>query len=263
MRTSALLPLAHMLATAATFTGCVASEETSSDPAVTGSPSSTPTPVATLKLTTGHVVEFYDVGGGALIVETGAAYTPLAVSSADPISAGRLSGLWSRLAPGTPVPPALTDLDHRQMISPGPAVPQIVPSSNAGRGRVAATGTARPTVLEGCNNGCCDRDWLSTFAECQGANWSEHWFNVNVIFGEAFYPGVVNFQGLICAAVGTSTFSVSIGGSGGTWDVPEATYRWYHWTAGTDFFGDPLARTLSSSVLDEQPHADCERLELD
>lgn len=262
MRTSALLSLAPMFATAASFAGCVASDETSSDPAV-----DEPTPVATLKLANGHVVEFYDWGGAGLIAETGAAYTSPAISSAGPTPAGQMSDLWSRLAPGTPVPPALADLQHRLTSSSvESAAPEVVSASDPAGGRPGAARTVVPAVLEGCNNGCCDRDWLNTLAECQGANWTRQWFNFNDDFSTVSFGNVGIFQGLVCAAQGTSTFSVNLGGSGGTWSVPEATYRWFHWTGGTDFFGGRITQTLSSAVnsqSNEHIHTYCGRLFLD
>lgn len=63
---------------------------------------STPELVASLQLASGNSVEFYDLGGRALISETGAAYTTPSIGVE--LTQKPLADIWSALAPGTPVP---------------------------------------------------------------------------------------------------------------------------------------------------------------
>lgn len=210
-----------------------------------GSPA---TLVASLKLEGSHVIEFYDFGGSALIVETAAAYTTPVLDSADP-TPDQLVSIWRRLAPRTSVPPALQELQHRLTDQPpGPPALQVVSPPVLGGDQIGRSGPAVPTAQVGCNNGCCDASWLSTLAECQGGGFSFSWFLFNQVWSGSNGGNNREYQGLVCSAVGTSTFSVNIGGSGGTWSIPEATLRWFHWVAGTDIFGNPLRRSLASSV---------------
>lgn len=232
---------------------------------VTGvaSPSSAPVPIASLKLTSGHVVEFYDFGEAALIVESGAAYTSPTLDLVDTTPPDQLASIWTHLAPETPVPPALEALQRRLMSLPvDAAATKVLPSSSI-RGERATTAPARigdprtvlPSAPVGCNNGCCDSAWLSTLAECQGGGWNYSWFLYNYLWTFANTSNNITYQGLVCSAQGTSTFSVNIGGSGGTWSVPEATFRWFHWVAGRDFFGFNIPKNMSSSVnSSSNPH---------
>jgi hypothetical protein len=265
MKTSALLAMTQSFVIAATFAGCIPPDEAQSDPAVddhtgelgqsvvaTGSPGSAPVPVASLTLTAGHVIEFYDFGGAALIVESGAAYTSPALNSAGKMPADQLSSIWTRLAPETPVPTALAALQQRLTSLPAdPAAQKLAPASEVDGAPMVGSRTVLPAAPVGCNNGCCDEEWLYTLSQCYQANWHYYWFLVNYGWTFATSTYDVEVGGLVCSAQGTSTFSMNVGGSGGTWSVPEATYRWYHWTAGTDFWGGPIPKDMSSSVNSE------------
>ena len=226
----------------------VATGESAQQVALAPGSGSPATLVAALKLEGGHVIEFHDFGSSALIVEAAAAYTPPVLDSAEPTS-DQLVSIWTRLAPGTSVPPALQELQRRLTNLPaGSAAPKVLSRPVFGGDAIGRSGAALPAAPVGCNNGCCDASWLSTLAECQGGGWSFNWFLYN--YGWSTSNGGSNreYQGLVCSALGTSTFSVNIGGSGGTWSVPEATYRWFHWVAGTDIFGNPNRQSLASSV---------------
>jgi len=266
MKVNSLLFMARILILTMLFAGCVTYGETQGDQTadehtsefaqkVVQVPSSVPdsTLVASLKLTAGHVVEFHDFGSSALIVEAAAAYTPPALSFAGPISADQIASIWTHLAPGTPVPPELRDLQRRLTSLPASSVePEVLSSPEIGGDKIGssriAPSAALPAAPVGCNNGCCDSTWLSTLAECQGGGWDYSWFLYNYGWTFASTGSTRTYQGLVCAALGTSTFSVNIGGYGGTWSVPQATYRWYHWVAGTDFFGSPIRQSMTSSV---------------
>jgi hypothetical protein len=55
-------------------------------------------------------------------------------------------------------------------------------------------------------------------------------------YGYSYYnvSHAQHFQGIACAAIGTSTYVVSASdGSGGTWGVPEGTWREWQWDTCT------------------------------
>jgi hypothetical protein len=226
----------------------VATDESAQPIALAAGSGSPATLVASLKLEGGQVIEFHDFGGSALIVESAAAYTRPVLDSAEP-TADQLVSIWTRLAPGTSVPPALRDLQRRLTDQPSsPPAPKLLPPPVFGGDPIGRSGAALPNAPVGCNNGCCDASWLSTLAECQGGGFSFSWFLYNYAWSSSNGGSNREYQGLVCSAVGTSTFSVNIGGSGGTWSIPEATLRWFHWVAGTDIFGNPNRQSLASSV---------------
>jgi len=277
MRMRVRYAMSHVFMATMMYTGCIPTLETPSDQAVderggevlqavagVTSPGSAPAPIASLKLTSGHVVEFYDFGGAALIVEAGAAYMAPALNSPGPIPTDQLSSIWTRLAPGTPVPRVLADLQQRLTRLPAsPAAPEAVASAVTGGEPMGFSRIALPTAPAGCNNGCCDAAWLETLAECQGSGWSYSWFLYNYGWATATSTNDIAYQGLVCSAQGTSTFSASIGGSSGTWNIPEATYHWFHWTAGTNILGSFNPKNLSSSVnspTNQHLHTYCGRV---
>jgi hypothetical protein len=208
---------------------------------------SSPTPVASLKLTSGSTVDFYDFGSAALVVETGAAYSSPALNIKGSIPLDQLVSTWTHLAPKTPAPPALEQLQRRLMSLPvdsnapdmAPSLDDM-PSLDTGGDKLGDIGSAKTNAPVGCNNGCCDFNWLSTLAECQG-NYSYRWFLYNYGWSYASSNNDALYQGLVCSAQGTSTYSVQISGSGGVWSIPQATYRWFHWSSGT-------RRNMTSSV---------------
>lgn len=275
MTTTARSAMTAMFMGVMTLAGCMAADDTPRDMVVeerasaqvspaAGVASPGPAPVASLALTSGQTVEFYDFGGAALIVETGAAYSSPAVNAAGAIPADQLTEIWTRLAPGAPVPPALANLQHRLTSMPErSAAPGAVASTSTGAERPAISGTVQPDAPDGCSNGCCDAAWLLTLAECQSSGWDYSWFLYNGGWSTATSTDDIAFQGLVCSAQGTSTFAVSIGGSSGTWNIPEATYHWFHWTAGTDLFGSFNPKSLSSSVnstANQHLHTYCGRV---
>lgn len=226
--------------------GCVAGAAEQSEPpldlTVADDVSAAPL-VASLKLRSGQVIDFYDYGSSALVVESGAAYmTPALPNTKESIPGDQIVNLWTLLAPETPVPAALADLQRRLASLPSysEAAPAM-PSLDTGGAKSSISGSAVPNAPVGCNNGCCDFNWLSTLTECQG-HYFYSWFLYNYGWSFANSSNDALYQGLVCSAVGTSIFTVSVGGSGGTWSVPQATYRWFHWTAGS------TRQSMTSSV---------------
>jgi len=66
----------------------------------------TPSPVASLNLSTGQVIEFYDFKRAALIVETGEANMAPALNRKGATRPDELVDIWTRLAPEQAVPEA-------------------------------------------------------------------------------------------------------------------------------------------------------------
>jgi hypothetical protein len=207
----------------------------------------TPKPVASAVAYNGNVVEFYDAGDRVLVSEIGAAYSNPAFDPQGK-SEDRLSDIWRSVAPNKPFPQALAQLethmdavrklglsDHKNALPPPPVFESRPEPARIG-GRLMSesstpkSGTVTTSALEGCNNGCCDRAWLSTFTQCQGGT-VDGWFLFNYGSTWATSGNIINYSGLVCSANGTSRYSVNIGTNHWWWDVPPATYRTFWWYA--------------------------------
>jgi hypothetical protein len=217
---------------------------------------STPTSIASLALPNGNTVEFYNVGGFPLISELGAAYTAPAFESG--VTKRRLPDIWRALAPSVPVPEALNKL-QAIMDSPVPP-PDAIPNPPAGMSYLRGEQPPSPqpngsdlmAAPVGCNNGCCDYDWLSTFTECDGGivcpddggGPDYTWFQYNDVWSTDHSTNINVVSAFVCAAE-NSTWSISVNGSGGTWSIPAAHYRRFLWQ-GCDFFW--CGQSMTSSV---------------
>ena len=231
-----------------------------------GLPAATSTPVATLPLANGNVLEFYDFGANALISELGLADVKPAYNPTDDPDGGQLVSIWQGLAPEMPVPQVLRDLQERLSNLPpdltdaepvpaevhGVEMPQ--PQLPGGDGDLVA-------APNGCDNGCCDYQWLSTFSQCQKGDTID-WFLYNYGYSSASAGSVDVYDGLVCAAQGTSTYRVAITGANGTWTVDEGYFRTYRWVAGTTCnpFCHFVTRTVTTTVNssnDQHLHTYC------
>jgi hypothetical protein len=237
-----------------------------SDAASSSKPSTTPTPVAALTLKNGNTVEFYDFGAAGLVMESGAAYTKPVVTGNQRISPEELVPTWNKIADGAPVPAALQQLQERLMHQSGTpnseASKELAPSKGAVRlseSPEAQSPQISARSLDGCTNGCCDYDWLSTFSQCQNPeDYSWFLFNYGTTW-ENSGDDVQAYVGMVCSASGTSTFHVAIGSAGGNWTVPEATWRSFSWSAYCPWWGcyDDPARTSVNSTTDMHLHTYC------
>jgi hypothetical protein len=213
--------------------------------ATADSSAKSPVPIASLTLKNGNVVEFYDFGSSALISESGAAYSAPMLSFRE--QKNDLVLIWESLAPQTPVPAALTSLQtrlaslpQRASVSAGTLGPKLVPN-------VGGLPSVVPDSPVGCSNGCCDYQWLSTFEECRGTYLDFKWFLYNYGYTWANYNAIIFYEGLVCSAQGTSTWTVNIGGNGGVWGVPEATWRSWGWMS-PDLTVKNLRSTVNTSA---------------
>jgi hypothetical protein len=213
--------------------------------------------VASVLLDSGSTLEFYDFGGAALISETGKAGTPVAFQSQGAIPANELSDVWRRFAANVPVPKALTDLQERLMVLKAPPADSLEAMEPNAGGAPFSEAVSSPegtlAVPDGCGNGCCDWDWLSTnFLSCQNHD-DYKWFLFKHGWSFANSNNVKFFNGMVCSAVGTSLYKVAVVGGGGAWNIPERNYRVTTWTAS--WYGYYATKTVSSTVNTESdPH---------
>jgi hypothetical protein len=225
----------------------------------TGDETDTAKTVASLRLGNGNEVHFYDFGTTALVTETGAAYTKPALDEPE-IPAGELVNLWRKLAPEQPAPEALIALQNRLVqanidnpASNARASRSDKPISETG-GIPSISSRIEPALrtLEGCNNGCCDREWLQTLSTCSYTGWSSRWFLFNYGYSYANRGDIFNFRGLVCAATGTSSWSVHVGSYNKNFQVSEATYTTWSWTGGSSIWcggmcGEDMTSTVNTS----------------
>jgi hypothetical protein len=227
----------------------------------------TMTPVAALPLANGNVLEFYDFGSKALISETGLAGVDPAYTPTDDPDASQLVSIWKGLAPETAVPQSLRDLQERLMNLPPDldddteTVPTVVEGAELPEPQLPGGDGDLLAAPDGCNNGCCDRQWLSTFSQCQTGH-TINWFNFNFGYSTINAGSVITYESVVCSAIGTSTFRLAIRDSGGTFNVDEATFRTFRWVAGTTCnpFCHFVTRTVSSTVngsTDQHLHTYC------
>ena len=190
-------------------------------------------PITSLTLSGGNVIDFYDYERGVLITESGLAYSPPRLDARGKHPQD-LSAIWTSLNATVPVPQALSDLQARHSAAaPQSPIQSQVPRSNpvVGGGGLSGVHTDSPV---GCNNGCCDWTWLSTFHVCQPIG-SYSWRNFNWGWGYVNQGSdiVDDATELLCSATGTSRLTISVGDNGGSgagsWDVPEANYLVAQW----------------------------------
>lgn len=211
--------------------------------------------VASLTLANGNTLEFYDFDEGAVVSETGEAYVdPMYEDQGE--DASHLLDIWDRYANGA-APPAklealqdrLTDPDRKPSQGTGTQGETAV-GQGVAPGAAAPSGPVQIESPVGCNNGCCDYDWLSTFSECDGSGWDFSWFDYNLGYGYRAANDIIWYHGMVCSANGTSSYNVNISGAGGSWSIAQAHYRTYHWLAPYDWFwcAGYCGRNMTSSV---------------
>ena len=229
----------------------------------------TPKPLESLPLENGNVVEFYEFSRGMLVSERGAAYT-------DPVLDGRgkdardLVATWTSLAPKMPVPQRMRDAQARLSNLPAeaekPARPQVRRTGGAAANANAKAATKElPAwgIFSLCNNGCCDYNWMQSQTFCApGSGMDQTWFLFDYGYDYAIYDDIIGYRAIVCAAVGTSTYTVTIDGDeGGTWSVPEATYRTDYWFGGNNVFclgpcGEDMLSNVNTAQTDHM-HSYC------
>lgn len=207
---------------------------------------SAPALVASLQLEGGNTIEFYELERSAAISETGVAYSP-PVFNRDRWTVDQLDSIWQELAPDEPVPEALLQLQERLLNVTEPPVAAAEEALLDVGGVEPRTRVSAPV---GCDNGCCDFQWLATFTECQSSAVDYSWFLYNYGATWSNINDIIYYRGMTCSASGNSTFRVNIDGAGGVWTVAPATYRRWSWSAAFNVIlcSGPCGENLRSSV---------------
>lgn len=221
----------------------------------------TPKPFASIAMPNGNEVEFYDFESSTLIVESGVAGTPPVMtkdfkkslentSFASP--GDRLFAVWNKLAPTSPIPEGLKAFHQRWKDRPANAATRVRPRVSLELSGPSVLGSreisgpmAKKAAPQGCNNGCCDFEWLSTFGECQ-PDWDVNWFFFNAKASKANVPDVERMVSMVCAATGTSQWSFHIGDSKANWSVAQQHFKTFSWSAG--WFDQDLSSSVNSAA---------------
>jgi hypothetical protein len=212
--------------------------------------------VASIELTNGNVVEIYDFDDRVLVSEVGRAYVaPMGPEATALANKNRLVDLFTTLRPDIPVPPALVQLQSRLSVDDSPidtvrvqsvaSQPMQVTTAGVASGAVTGAPAAAASSMNGkdsagggygvqsdnaCSNGCCDDTWLKNNI-CSGlSGYNYSWYLFDYGWSYENSGSISDFYGAACAGIGTSLYTVSIqDGSGGSWSVPEGTYRTFGW----------------------------------
>ena len=248
-------------------------------------PDDMPAPVASLHLSNGNDVHFYDFGVGALVTETGQAYTTPALDETD-IPASELVNVWNRLAPQEPAPKALIALRDRlteASVGDGASQPPVslkvdhgTAADQSGSATEGATAdenaSPRPIkgalrIQRGCSNGCCDQEWLSTLSTCFYTGWDYRWSLYNGGYSWANTNNIWHMRGLVCSASGTSSWVIGVGGKAYGIQVAEATYYNWSWTASSSIWcagycASDMTSTVNSAS-NQHLHAYCGMVQKD
>ncbi len=226
-----------------------------------------PTPVAKIALSNGNTLEFQDFESDVMVLETGkAGTTPFldearsseALAKLGVSPAEKLSGIWKLAAPGTPMPKALTDIQTRLKNLPDMSMSRERPTPMSeifGESPRGQAGQALPKAAApvGCNNGCCDYQWLATLTDCK-KYWDYNWFNYNYNWSKVNSTSIELWAGTVCAATGNSIWKVNIDGKGGSWTVLQGHYKTYWWIKGV---WDQNATTSVNSSASPALHTYC------
>ena len=231
-------------------------DEPNPTPATSTSADQTPIALASLKLSTGQVVELFDLDGQAVISESGEAGQPVVLDTMGDVGRGdKLVDLWHRLAPDQAVPTAVTSMQERLMKDDGtdlarPPKIRVTPE-------ISGLEMDQPTDLpegtlaapNGCNNGCCDYEWLKTFAACGGNGYDYQFFHYNYGWSSVKVYDAVVYRTFACAAIGNSQFKVSVeGGQGGSWTLTERQYRTFYAVAPVCCNDPDISSKVNSSA---------------
>lgn len=216
-------------------------------------------PVAALNFPSGQSIEFFDLGNGALISETGPAGMPQMWKGDAKIEPDALLNVWSRFSPKAAPPETLRKLHARLMNVPRTRAPRKLPQTESSQTpyQPVASGLPEGTVAapQGCNNGCCDETWLKTFIEC-GERGDYHWYHPAAGKSSAKADDAFHFRGMVCAAVGPSSHRFHLEGKRDvTVTLQEGRYRTIGATGS--FFDDPNIGSYVNERGPQNRHAHC------
>jgi len=214
--------------------------------------STLPPPVAQLTLDNGNHIDFYDLdSGGAVLIESGVHYSPQRLTPEHRRSS--YADVWKAFKADVPVPQTLIKLDAKQKVRAEQAQRMAgregLQTQAAPLERTQLLSAAKPYNSPdpvGCNNGCCDYDWLSTFYQCVWSYGRDpdlgNLFNYNYGYSDSSYGTLSQdfanqWYHFACSAEGTSVFhsewncfyashNVTYNVSEATWIAPSNTC-WY------------------------------------
>lgn len=199
------------------ISGCAMGDNEPQPPAA--SVTANPEPVYAMDVGHGQTVEFYDLDGFSLVAESGPAnVSRLALDGLDAAMVpGRPADLFRVLRPDAPVPKVLVDLQdrsERRLAAGGPRAVSTVtrkitgaelPADATSKATEDVTGTSSQ-AQDGCNNGCCDREWLKTVG-CGWTGYDWSWWQFNYGWSYVNASGLWYYRDNVCSASGTSHWS--------------------------------------------------------
>jgi hypothetical protein len=199
-----------------------------------------PLPVATLTMDEGQTVEFYDIDGHAFLIERGPAGVEPALKSLDENqNPGHFADVFRALRPDLAVPEALESIQTR--VENTQVTEQVETEIVMNEEVITDHNPTNAYQLRAaCNNGCCDYNWLKNSLCPKGGD--DNWFLYNMGWSHVKRSGKDYYKDLVCAAVGTSTWTMTRCKNGcvqSTYSVPQATYLWFsdsdNWFFNVDF----------------------------
>jgi hypothetical protein len=216
-------------------------------------------PVAALNFPSGQSIEFFDLGDGALISETGPAGMPQMWKGNPKVEADDLLNVWNQFSPKAAAPEALRSLHARLISAPRTRVarqPLQTETTQTPYEPIASElpeGTLAAPV--GCNNGCCDEVWLKSFIEC-GQRGDFYWYYPNAGQSSGKANDAFHFRGMACAAIGSSTHRYHREGKKDSKvTLQEGYYRTVGSTGG--LFDDPNIGSYVNETGPQNRHAHC------
>lgn len=226
---------------------------------------SDPELLATLTTELGNTISFYAFGSSVLLTEAGEAISyPVMDSLRAEATGGRnLLELWDMLSLSSvegplPAPAALVEM-QRQLdtadrspaaLAPSPTFEHLSGNQFGGTDLDALGGNAdlapglghAPThpsadihALGGCGNNCCNYAWMSQLADCQSSFHKTQWKYYSIGWSRAYRTNSWITHDTVCAAVGTTHWTIQLGNSSLSMTVPQGNYYnawWYNLSGG-------------------------------
>ena len=216
-------------------------------------------PIAALNFPSGQSIEFFDLGEGALISETGPAGMPQMWKGNAKVEPDELLNVWNHFSPKAAPPEALRKLHARLMNAPRTSAPQKPPLTETTQTASEPIASDLPegtlAAPVGCNNGCCDQVWLKTFIEC-GERGDFYWYYPAAVKSSGKANDAFHFRGMACAAIGPSNHRFHLEGKTDlTVTIPEGHYRTVGAIGG--IFDDPNIGSYVNEKGSQHQHAHC------
>lgn len=213
------------------------------------------TPVASLTLPSGNELEFYELGNSAMVSETGLAGRDPSQRLSENQGPEGLVKVWTEFAGGKPVPKALSDLQNRLLTHKAPAPREkLLPSESFRAGEPLYPALTNEALAKSAGNICNDYYWISNVSACAPGWGGASWFLWNYGYSVINYMDIIRTNTFVCAASGTSIWTVYVDGKGGTWSIPEGYWRTFNWSAG--WFDENFWSSVNSASY-QRAHTYC------